>query len=391
MLNNKLAAYFSAIKNSNIYRSFYAGIQDYRDAPILYKDKLRELLAGNFDLQKEKKGVYLVRSGGSTQKPLVFPVDIKENLEQRALLAQQLVKKGVLPPKTIALNLFSYRDMYRTAAILDDILERADTTTLALSSSANFELIYQTILQYNPTLIAATPSRLTLFANYLVENKKSISIKNLVFGGEYLQASQQKLFATVFKTAQIYSLYGSAETGIWGWADYSEKEIAFHFLKELCIEIASPDQNGYGAVIVSNTLRKRFPVFRYNMGDIGKLITKNKHPLLVLKSREANSFSLHSESYFLTDFKEVLKEIDSYQVQLSLNSDIQTKIQFLLIHRQRAQKKSVASLAEIKTQILEILNSNTTRTQLEVRFASEEELYIDKTTSKTPKVIDFRS
>jgi len=127
------------------------------------------------------------------------------------------------------------------------------------------------------------------------------------------------------------------------------------------------------------------------MGDIGKLITKNKHPLLVLKSREANSFSLHSESYFLTDFKEVLKEIDSYQVQLSLNSDIQTKIQFLLIQRQRAQKKSVASLAEIKTQILEILNSNTTRTQLEVRFASEEELYIDKTTSKTPKVIDFRS
>jgi len=391
MANKKLEAYFSIVKNANTYASFYNGIDDYRDAPILYKDKLRELLDRNFDIQKEEKGVYLVRSGGSTQKPLVFPVDIKENLEQRALLAQQLIKKGVLPPKTIALNLFSYRDMYRTAAILDDILERADTTTLALSSSASFELIYQTITQYNPSLILGTPSKLTLFANYLLENKKSISIKNLMFGGEYLQPSQQKLFSTIFNTDHIYSLYGSAETGIWAWADYSEKEIAFHFLKALSIEISNPDKNGYGAVIVSNTLRKRFPVFRYNMGDIGKLITKNKQPLLVLKSREANSFSLHSDSYFLTDFKEVLKEIDSYQIQLSLNSTIQTKIQFLLINRQLAPKKIKVRLAHIHKQILAILNSNTTHTQLEVRFASEDELYMDKTTSKTPQVIDFRS
>lgn len=391
MVNKKLEAYFSAIKNSNIYTSFYDGIHDYRDAPILYKDKLRELLDRNFDIQKEEKGVYLVRSGGSTQKPLVFPVDIKENLEQRELLAQQLIKKGILPPKTIALNLFSYRDMYRTAAILDDVLERAEATTLALSSSANFELIHHTITQYKPTIILGTPSKLTLFANYLLENKKSITIKNVLFGGEYLQPSQQKLFSTVFNTEHIYSLYGSAETGIWAWADYSEKEIEFHFLKALCVEISTPDENGFGAVIVSNTLRKRFPVFRYNMGDIGKLITKKGQSLLLLKSREAKSFSLHSDSYFLTDFDEVLKQIDSYQVQLSLNSAIQTKIQFLLIKRQVEQKNNTATLEHIQQQISEILNSTTAHTQLEVRFASEDELYINKTTSKTPKVIDFRS
>lgn len=391
MLNKKLEAYFLVVKNSNIYSSFYKNFYDYRHTPILFKDKLRQLLDRNFDIQKEEKGVYLVRSGGSTQKPLVFPVDIKENLEQRQLLAQQLIKTGILPPKTIALNLFSYRDMYRTAAILDDILERADTTTLALSSSASFELIYQTITQYKPTLILGTPSQLTLFANYLLENKKSISIKNLVFGGEYLQPSQQKLFSTVFNTDHIYSLYGSAETGIWAWADYSEKEIEFHFLKALCIEISNPDENGYGAVIVSNTLRNRFPVFRYNMGDIGKLITKKGQSLLHLKSRQPTSFSLHSDSYFLTDFDAVLKQIDSYQVQLSLNSSIQTKLQFLLIKRQVAHHKNKVRLDHIQKQIAEILNSNITHTQLEVRFASEHELYMDKTTSKTPQIIDFRS
>ena len=290
MQNIFLEKYFSQIKNSIIYSSFYADVNDYKKAPVLYKEKLRELLDTNFDLQKEKKGVYLVRSGGSTQKPLVFPVDIKENLTQRKLLSKQLKKSKIFTKKTIALNLFSYRDMYRTAAILDDILEHTESTTLALNSSASFELMHATVNEFKPNIILGTPSKLTLFANYLLENKKSTNITNVLFGGEYLQPSQQELFFKAFNTTQIYSLYGSAETGIWAWAKYSKKNIQFQFLKEINIEVLNPDEDGFGPIVVSNILRKRFPIFRYNMGDIGKVIVENNTPFLILKFREIKSF-----------------------------------------------------------------------------------------------------
>jgi phenylacetate-CoA ligase len=237
MVTEKLTSHFTIVKKSELFKEHYKNVNKISEIVPLEKNELREVLKKHFNLQKESKGVYLVRSGGSSTKPLIFPVDIQENLYQRKLLAIELVKYGMFSSKTIAINLFSYKGMYRTAAIVDDILEKCDATTISLGAASSFELVFNSATQFKANMLMGTPSKLTLLAKYIIDNNLNLAIENIMYAGEFLLASQAKLLKKAFKNKKIYSLYGSAETGIWGWSTYSEKETSFEVLDAVIIEI----------------------------------------------------------------------------------------------------------------------------------------------------------
>lgn len=386
-----LKEHFQHVRTSAWWRDFYQDTEDFSLAPVLDKQTLQETLASKFKLQEEENGVYLVRSGGSTQKPLVFPVDIRENLAQRQLLANELVANGVFSSRTVALNVFSYGDMYRTASILDDILDRCSATTLPLSANATYEAMADASIHFRPDMLMGTPSKLVLFAKFLQKEGISCSFDNILFGGEFLLPSQQEILSEVFQPKAVYSMYGSTETGIWGWAHYSRNPRAFHFLKDVVIEIFNPDSEGYGEMVVTNLIRKRFPLFRYRMGDIGKLIEENGRQVLLLKEREQKSFSLHESAYFLHDFEPLLKGVDGFQIQLSLKTDLLTELRFLLVKSQISPPEKEQMIRNIAQGIEGIIESDPKFIDIEVEVVTEEALYINPVTSKTPLIIDFRN
>jgi phenylacetate-CoA ligase len=332
-----------------------------------------------------------VRSGGSSTKPLIFPVDIQENLYQRKLLAIELVKYGMFSSTTIAINLFSYKGMYRTAAIVDDVLEKCNATTISLGASSSFELAYNSAIQFKGNMLMGTPSKLTLFANYIIDNNLILKVDNLMYAGEFLLASQVKLLKKAFNIKKIYSLYGSAETGIWGWSTYSEKETSFGVLDDIIIEIDKKNEKGDGAIVVTNLLRKRFPVFRYLMGDVGCLNYVNNKRVLTLKSRESKSFSVDSESYFLDDFDWLYKIVDRFQIQISLISPVETDITFLLIKENQPINEENKKLNKIRNELIQIFDVNAEIITLSLNFVEESALYMNNTTSKTPTFVDFRN
>lgn len=386
-----LKEHFQQVKTSALWKDYYENMEDFSMAPVLDKQVLRETLLAKFRLQEEASGVYLVRSGGSTQKPLVFPVDIQENLAQRQLLANELVANGVFSSRTIALNVFSYGEMYRTASIMDDILDRCSATTLALSASATYEAMAAACAEFLPNTIMGTPSKLVLFAKFLQKEGISYSFGSVLFAGEFLLPSQQEILSEVFQPKTIYSMYGSTETGIWAWAQYSQNPRAFYFLKEVVIEIFNPDSEGYGEIVVTNLIRKRFPLFRYRMGDIGKLTEKNGREVLLLKEREQKSFSLHESAYFLHDFEPLLQHVDRFQIQLSMKTDLLTELRFLLVKSQVSLAEKVKLIQELKQGIDHIIEWDPRFTAIDVEVVTEEALYINPTTSKTPFIIDFRN
>lgn len=386
-----LKEHFQHVKTSALWSGYYEGITDFSQAPVLDKQVLRETLATKFHLREEEKGVYLVRSGGSTQQPLVFPVDIGENLAQRQLLANELVAGGVFSSRTIALNLFSYGDMYRTASIMDDILDRCSATTLALSANATYETMATTCAVFQPNTIMGTPSKLVLFAKFLQKEGIEYVADQVLFAGEFLLPSQQKILSDVFRPQSIYSMYGSAETGIWGWAHYSNNPKAFHFLKEVVVEIFNPDAEGYGEMVVTNLIRKRFPLFRYRMGDIGKLTEENGRAVLLLKEREQKSFSLHESAYFLHDFESLLCDADGFQIQLSLKTDLLTELRFLVVKQHLSPTEKEQWIRRVAQGIDRIIEWDPKFACIEVEVVTEEALYVNPTTSKTPPIIDFRN
>ncbi|SEE58778.1 phenylacetate-CoA ligase [Tenacibaculum sp. MAR_2010_89] len=390
MINDKLKEHFSIVKESSLFKEYYDDVQSMSDVFPMEKHTLRTILSSKFKLEDESKGVYLVRSGGSSAKPLIFPVDIEENLYQRKLLAKELVKFGMFSSKTIALNLFSYKDMYRTAAIVDDVLEKCNATTISLGASSSFKLVYNSALQFNGNIVMGTPSKLVLFAKYVLDNNLQLVIKNIMYAGEFLLASQVVLLKKAFGAQQIYSLYGSAETGIWGWSNYSKKPMSFHILDDIIVEVENPDNNGNGTVVVTNLLRKRFPVFRYKMGDVGTIKEEGNKRILTLISRESKSFSVDAEAYFINDFDWLFNEVDRFQIQLFFNSEAQVDVKFLLIktNTKDSELNEIYHLVEEKLQ--QIFQVNPEKINITVAFVSESDLYINNTTSKTPIVIDFR-
>lgn len=389
MDHSALQIYFEAVRNNPLYSEFYAGVNSVADAPVLGKKELIPILDSRFNLKEEKTGVYLVRSGGSTQKPLIFPVDIKENQEQRLALARELTGNAVFSPGTIALNIFGYSDMYRTAAILDDILEKCQSTTLALSAHAGYEDMQRAADFFKPDFILGTPSKLLCLAQFLSERQKRLDIGNLLFSGEFLRPGLQTLLQETFGTRQFYSLYGSAETGIWAWSDFTERRSLYDVIDGIIVEIIDPDREGYGTIAVTNTFRRRFPVFRYAIGDLGRWVKYEGKPYLELKSREKKSFIVCEQHYDLEELDPVTRQADAFQVQLSTNEKFQELIRLLLV-QPVAEDERQDFIEKKSAELKRLLNYNMRLMKIEVLLVNAGQLYTDPDTTKTPVLLDLR-
>jgi len=387
--SNIIQAYFEHVKSNPLYGGVYDGILDYNEAPSLPKSVLVKLLNERFDIRKETGGVYLVRSGGTTQNPLIFPVDIEENLAQRDMLARSLVQHGIITPQTVGLNLFTYGLIYRTASILDDIFERCKATTLPISAEAKDADVFSTIELFTPDMLFGSPSRLAIFAQYLIKNNLRVNVPNILFGGEFMVPSYQRIFTEVFGAQNIYALYGSAETGIWGWSLYSSEPSLYRMLENIHVEIFHPDADGFGNVVVTNLMRKRFPVFRYDLGDIGRLVTKNDVKYLELKSRDARSFFLDSANLSVDDFREITDDADTFQIQVHSGKNIRNELKILLVKQVPEAQRTTYAEEKIKA-VKALIHVNSELVDVKVELVEIAQLHINKVTSKIPQLIDFR-
>ncbi len=374
---------FARARAHRFYRDHFAGIDDYRAAPPVDKAVLKPHLDG-FAPGAEPRGVYLVRSGGSTQTPLVFPVDIDENHAQRHALATALMAGGMFDAATVALNLFGYADMYRTAAIIDDLLERCSATSLPMSAHARYEDVVATARRFAPTHLLATPSKLQLFAEFLRTAGVRLDIPQLLYAGEPLPASAAKAFADSFGTQRFWSLYGGAETGIWAWSDASRQPGLFRILPQIVVEVMSPDPDGFGELAVTNGYRKRFPVFRYLVGDVGRLVERDGVRLLELLGRNARSFLLAEQHFEVALFAPLAAGAEAFQIQLRPGEPGWDRLALLLVDP--GGKCAVDAAAAGLAQLLH----DAPRVGFDVRRVTMAALHHDAVTAKRPVIADFR-
>jgi phenylacetate-CoA ligase len=377
-----LRASFQAARAHGFYRDRLCGIGDWRDAPVTDKQLLLEQLR-DFAPGDEPRGVYLVRSGGSTREPLIFPVDIGENLAQRQALAEALRAHGVLDARTVALNIFGYSDLYRTAAILDDLLERCAATTLPMSAHARYEDMLAIARRFAPTHLMGTPSKLTLLARFLVDAGETLRIPQLLYAGEPLRETTAALLRATFGARQLWSLYGGAETGIWAWCDASRDPGLFHMLPGVVVEVLSPDADGFGALAVTNGFRSRFPVFRYRVGDVGRLVPHDGGWLLELRGRDSRSFQFAEMTYDLDLIAGVAGAAEGFQVQLRFDAQGRDALELLVVDAAGA-----GATEAIAAQLAQLLGSPPG--MFGVRCVAREALFQDPTTTKTPAIVDFR-
>lgn len=383
-----LAQCFAWAKEHPFYRGLYSPGQQWRDAPALEKSHLLAALA-DFDVHAETGGLYLVRSGGSSHAPLVFPVDIAENQAQRIALAKELVEAGLFRPGSVVLNILGYSDLYRSAAIIDDLLERCDATTLAVSAHARYEDMIALARRFCPTHIIGTPSKLRQLAEALAVSDQALAIPNLVYAGEVMRDATRMVLRERLGADRIMSMYGAAETGIWAWSMPAATSTCFAVLPGVAVEIQNPDADGFGSVLVSNCYRRRFPVFRYRLGDAARLVTVDGRRGLELRGRDARSFQFDELAFDLEPVIALAGHAECVQLHLeSLPNG--RDCAHLLILPDSDSNPSKEALEQIRQQLSAMLRHDLGDAAVRVSRVSLAELFHDPNTAKVPPLVDHR-
>lgn len=379
---------FELARRHPFYRDWYGDVDDPSDAPATDKHVLAPILR-EFTPAANERGIYLVRSGGSTQEPLIFPVDLHENQEQRRILAGCLRQAGLFNAATVALNLFGYADLYRTAAILDDLLERCEATTLPMSAHARYEDMEAIARRFRPSHVLGTPSKLGLFAHHLAAAGRRLEIPQLLYAGEPLRASTLDLLRATLNIRRIHSLYGAAETGIIAWNRGDRIPELFELLPGIVVEILSPDAEGFGAIAITNAYRRRFPVFRYRLGDIGRLHDVRGRRMLQLRGRDSRSFRFDEMVYDLDLFMPLADGSDGFQIQLRQRDGGRDHLTLLLVHASAGTAKP-GNHDEIHNRLGRLLGHEPDTGAYDLNWVEPGALHADPVTSKTPAIVDLR-
>ena len=266
--------------------------------PLLNKDRLYNFMQTVVSDPQLFQRAYLSMSGGTTGRSTFFVADMAENQRQREALGRLAGATGITGRSNVAAIMHSSSVMYRALDLVGSLVELGGGASLPFTSDISDAEAFAYSKQFFVTTLHGSPTRLVGLAKYLHKEKKELSyVKQIVYGGEHLTDSQLQFLRGVFgEDLWVSSFLASAEVGPYGiqppWLPRG------HFIVDMAvtwIEILDADEDDFGSVALTNLVRKRIPLVRYDSGDIGRLISTQPKTLNWIKEY----YNITSkESYF---------------------------------------------------------------------------------------------
>ncbi|CAF4185696.1 unnamed protein product [Adineta steineri] len=373
-------------------------IHSIKNGNILTKEKLHEQL---LELKTTDKywnhSVYLSSSGGSGGKRLFFATDIQQNLRQRQILVNMMLDEDIISDRDICLNLFQYGNIYRSFEIFNDFCSMANCTTIPMGADASNEDILEMIEYFKPNVLMGSPYRLMQLAFYLEKQEKNdIKFEKIYFACESLDKIKQDYFRRIFHCSIYIGFYGSAETGVYACQSpkYSSTKIYLYPKELVQIEIVN------SKIIVTNLIRKRNQLIRFNSGDVGRIVSTNensKYGLIEVFCSE-RLILIGNDDLSKSDIEEIMKQIDVTEWQLIIDYVSSRKTnQILLLFRYVKSDTNMSNetLENIlKSYLQKFFANQLTNLSEELTLQFEpiefDQLIRNKTSNKLLKIIDRR-
>ena len=380
--------HFLAVKDNPFLRGYADKYNSYRDLPVLDKEQLRKLIDHNFKIEEESRGVHLLRTGGTTGESLIIPIDPNENTYQRQLIVNALKREGLIEPTDICINLFNYKHLYRSASLTDHIIERAGATSVGLGAVTPDEYVMNFSRLLKANTIVGTPTRVLQLANYLKEVGQKFKFRKMIFAGEVLPEYFLRIIREQMGVEKIVGLYGALEIGTFAYCDYTSTPDKYKILDSMVnIDIEQEDKEGYGNMIITNLVKKRFPVIKYRLGNIVRLSEEDGKLCFEIKSRGAFGFRIKQNYVFENDIKPIVKECERYQIILSCNEQKKTRISVLVSGASIDNQK----LHKVENDIREVIAIDPSQYDLDVIKAIDKDYVINTVSMKSPVFVDERN
>jgi len=259
------------------------------------------------------------------------------------------------------------------------------------------EDVLEIIEYFKPNILMGSPYRLMQLAFFIEKkSKKDLKFEKIYFACESLDEIKQNYFKRIFNCSIYIGFYGSAETGVFACqsSKYSSTKIYLYPKQLVHIEIIN------SKIIVTNLIRKRNQLIRFDTGDLGQLISNDENDKygLIEVFRSQRLIMIGNDTLSKSDIEETMKQIDLIEWQLIIDylSNTKTK-QILLLFRYVKSKLISNDIIEnnIRNYLQKFFDKSLSNLseELVLQFESIQfnDLIRDKTSNKLLKIIDKRA
>jgi phenylacetate-CoA ligase len=142
--------------------------------------------------------------------------------------------------------------------------------------------------------------------------------------------------------------------------------------------------------VATNLVRRRFPIVRYDTGDVGRVVAEGPETVRVeLRGRQSDSFLIGDNYHTLADFADVLQGLAEFQIQIRFDETLRTDVIRFCLH---AGDRLVAEAERraLTGRIQERLDGHEAMYRTEVAFVGPDSLIRSSETLKTPAIVDRR-
>ncbi len=346
---------------------------DWHNLPILEKDEIRafagEIVDPSFDLRKLPEAT----TGGTTGRPLKTYGDPRVHLASMSF--RMLSWWGVKPSENAG---YLYRSIPAGLSKVVKDVALLPTRRVYLSASrmskTDMDDFAKKLQRIRPRYLVGYVGAIEIFANYCQDNCiKFPELKAIWTTASPLTANQRVRFDEIFG-APTYTQYGSCEF-YWIAAECSERDMLHVGSDVRHVDIVDGHQavpvGTLGDIVVTDLTNFSFPLLRYRLGDIGRLVKGGckcglPFPRMdYVHGRLSDALSLSDGTlipgeYWTTIFDDFTNSIDSFQVKQYANLDIE--ISFV-----GSNDRAVAAAAEVLTRLHNNFGSKVNLTMKKVR------------------------
>ncbi len=339
-----------AIKNTKYYMSKNIRSININEFPIsdkeIIRNNMRMFTDSGFRANKRS-------TSGTTGAPFIFPKDVNASAYMDAMMYHAYSWHDIkMNDKQARLwgRPLSFKGRL-LQSIKDLLLNRIRLSAFEMKDSNCFKY-FNKLLYFKPKYFYSYSSALYQFALFVDKYKLdglSLGVKVAICTGEVLFDYQRGTIEKAFG-CKVINEYGSTENGIIGFECEHRK---MHIMPTVYLEIENPDQNGYGAIIVTELNSRSLLFLKYKNGDVGRLIDETckcgrQYQLLEIREGRIDDYIIcpdgslvydailaYSLKNYASKFKAVQESIYRIDICLVPNSRYSKSSEDKIIHQLR--------------------------------------------------------
>jgi phenylacetate-CoA ligase len=318
--------YHDRYRREGIHPKDIQSLQEFQSLPILTKEDINQHLDALVSTDLRSKA-QLNQTGGSTGQPMRFFVEDSFWWWNTALEFRGREWHGVHQGDKIAWVWGAQRDMpsWRWPSRFKAYIMRHRYLNAFSMTVDKMKAFAELLGRWQPTMLIAYPSALTVFAKYIQEHQiTGIRPRLIETTAEKVTDSQRQLLEEVFQ-CKVVDYYSSRELGA---IAYECEEGRRHVYETRFLETISnggPVQSGQlGKIVVTSLNQFLMPLIRYENGDMGicedtKCLCGRSLPILKEIVGRMNDFLVTTDGQFVhsqsVDYIiRVKPEVTRYQV-----------------------------------------------------------------------------